>query len=153
MDFMQQNATPVTTPPYFQEYRDKGWVTSLSNQKVNSDISSRPGMNVFQSGSSFKSTQTISELVLKTESVDSPPSEGLEDPQLTQTRESRLRLLVREYEGTSSREDTARFDMLTHRIRRLSPRVSQSDFNELDMIMSEIEEISDCLDSIQNDVA
>jgi len=63
--------------------------------------------------------------------------------------ESRIALLVQRYEGKSTREDNARLEILTQRIRRLSPRVTTNDLGVLTVMVDEIEEISLGLDELR----
>jgi hypothetical protein len=65
-----------------------------------------------------------------TAEVRAAPGQGLRrgpasEPGVLDPRDARLALLARKYEGSASVEDTARLQILTERLRKLSPRVTQ----------------------------
>jgi len=58
---------------------------------------------------------------------------------------NRTILLIQRFEGRASREDEARLEMLTQRLRRLSPRVTREDMDILTAAVDEIEDIDRAL--------
>lgn len=62
--------------------------------------------------------------------------------------DARVSLLVQKYEGKSTKEDSARLEILTQRLRRLSPRVTSEDIAALGIMVDQLEEISDDIDQI-----
>ena len=95
------------------------------------------------------STATVAEL------REAFPSKSLEqlgpeaDDPVIRVRDERVALLVRKYEGMSTTEDEARFQILTQRLRRLSPRVTPEDLNSLSTMVGHLEETSADLDAIR----
>lgn len=83
------------------------------------------------------------------------PSKSLEqlapeaDDPVIRARDERLALLARKYESMSTREDDARLQILTQRLRRLSPRVTPEDLNSLSTMVGQLEETSADLDEIR----
>lgn len=62
---------------------------------------------------------------------------------------NRIALLVRQYSGAKSKENEVRLAMLTERIRRLDPSVSESQVEVLTEIVEHTEEVSDKLAAIR----
>lgn len=95
------------------------------------------------------STATAAEL------RDAFPSKSLEqlapeaDDPVIRARDARVALLARKYESISTTEDDARLQILTQRLRRLSPRVTPEDLNRLSTMVGELEETSADLDEIR----
>lgn len=77
-----------------------------------------------------------------------PPAPNGEDA-VVRARDARVALLARRYEGVSSVEDEARIKILTLRLRRLSPRVTETDLADLDAMVGELEKVSTNLDAIR----
>ena len=83
------------------------------------------------------------------------PSKSLEqlapeaDDPVIRARDARVALLARKYESISTREDDARLQILTQRLRRLSPRVTPEDLNSLSTMVDQLEETSADLDEIR----
>ncbi len=57
-------------------------------------------------------------------------------------RDVRLALLARKYEGTASVEDTARLQILTERLRKLAPRVTHQDVEQITEMVADAEGIA-----------
>ncbi|MGC4062575.1 MAG: hypothetical protein QM749_17715 [Aquabacterium sp.] len=65
------------------------------------------------------------------------------------TSERRIGLLLKQQEATYSKEDDARLQILTERLRKLAPRVTSADIDNLDAMVDEIEHASARLDDIE----
>jgi hypothetical protein len=65
-----------------------------------------------------------------------------DDGELLKARDVRLALLARKYEGAASVEDTARLQILTERLRKLSPRVTDRDMDQVAEMVADAESIS-----------
>ena len=72
-----------------------------------------------------------------------------EEDEVSRAREARLMLLARRYERVASPEDDARMHILTQRLRRLAPRVTESDTNELSSMFGELEAMSESVSAIR----
>jgi len=66
-----------------------------------------------------------------------------------EARRARVSLLARKYGGSSSVENEARIDILTERLRKLSPRVTPTDLSTMGGIVDDLEKISSNLDEIR----
>ena len=86
------------------------------------------------------------------------PSKSLEqlapeaDDPVIRARDARVALLARKYASISTTEDDARLQILTQRLRRLSPRVTPEDLNSLSTMVGQLEEMSADLDEIPSQV-
>jgi len=69
--------------------------------------------------------------------------------EVTAARDRRLELLARQFVGESSPEDDARFHILTQRLRRLVPSVSNDAWQSLDTATSTLEEVSAHLEELK----
>jgi hypothetical protein len=67
---------------------------------------------------------------------------GQDDDEILKARDVRLALLARKYEGAASVEDTARLQILTERLRKLSPRVTDRDVEQVAEMVADAEAIS-----------
>jgi hypothetical protein len=67
---------------------------------------------------------------------------GQEDDDVLKARDARLALLARKYEGSASVEDTARLQILTERLRKLSPRVTEKDVEQVAEMVADAEGIA-----------
>jgi hypothetical protein len=67
---------------------------------------------------------------------------GQEDDDVLKARDARLALLARKYEGAASVEDTARLQILTERLRKLSPRVTEKDVEQVAEMVADAEGIA-----------
>jgi hypothetical protein len=65
-----------------------------------------------------------------------------DDDEVLKARDVRLALLARKYEGVASVEDTARLQILTERLRKLSPRVTDKDVEQITEMVAEAEGIA-----------
>ena len=73
--------------------------------------------------------------------------EHLDD--VTVARDRRLELLALQFVKKSSREDDARYHILTERLRRLIPRVSSDHWSALEAATSILEDVSRNLDELK----
>ena len=100
-------------------------------------------------------SQTISEVENQSSQlltpIDDPTMvENLtEDPKIAAARDIRIILLVKKYEGKSDREDNARLEILTQRLRRLSPVVTDHELTSATEIVDDLEAISSNLNKIR----
>jgi hypothetical protein len=78
------------------------------------------------------------------------PSAPSHDDTADRARDARVVLLARKYEGISTTEDEARIEILTQRLRRLSPRVTPKDLDQLTLMVGQLEEVSSNLDEIRS---
>jgi hypothetical protein len=69
---------------------------------------------------------------------------------VARARDARIALLARRYEGGSSVEDDARIEILTLRLRKLSPRVTKSDVEGVEKMVADLEEVAANLDQIRS---
>jgi hypothetical protein len=95
------------------------------------------------------STETVAELraAFPSKSVVQIVPEA-DDP-IIRAGEARVALLARKYASISTTEDDARFQILTQRLGRLSPRVTPEDLNSLSTMVGRLEEMSADLDEIR----
>ncbi len=146
------DTTPVSSPPFFQEYRDRG-ETPLGDRSSFGIVQTDPF--VYRSISIERSVEgwlTGSGQGLASRYGHHVDDESHEDTAVVSARDARLALLVKKYESERfSREDDARLEMLTRRLRRLSPRVTAADLDRLDAVVEKLEEISSDIDSLRNE--
>lgn len=71
------------------------------------------------------------------------------DDAVNRDRDARVALLARKYEGVSTTEDEARIEILTQRLRKLSPRVTTKDLDNVSAMLGQLEEVSSNLDEIR----
>jgi hypothetical protein len=71
------------------------------------------------------------------------------DDEVMKARDARLALLARKYEGTASIEDGARLQILTERLRKLSPRVTSRDVEQVADMVSEAERVAARLEAVK----
>jgi hypothetical protein len=69
---------------------------------------------------------------------------------VARARDARIALLARRYEGESSVEDDARIEILTLRLRRLSPRVTKTDLEGVEQMVEDLEGVAANLDAIRS---
>jgi hypothetical protein len=67
---------------------------------------------------------------------------GQDDDEVLKARDVRLALLARKYEGAASVEDTARLQILTERLRKLAPRVTDKDVEQVAEMVADAEGIA-----------
>jgi hypothetical protein len=79
------------------------------------------------------------------------PARGLGGDELTRTREARLALLARKYEGQASTEDVARIHLLTERLRRLDPRVTEGERRAAQEVVESLERVTLAVTNIRNE--
>jgi hypothetical protein len=139
--------TQASNPPFFQEYRDKGRTTFVEGEKsapqgTHFHVLTQPSFRRDASQTTLESERDV-----ETIAFDEAPSFSA-PTQLDLTSSHRSTLLVMKYEGASSKENQARIDILTQRLRKLSPRVTESDINHLDGAISSIESVSETVDAL-----
>ena len=142
------DVTAVTGSPYFQEYRDKGATSFTTPQRTGIagtlfHFYSQPSL---ERGGSFTPI----------EAETSPPTQNdgsrenrIEVSPIDTARDTRISLLAMKFEGQTSRENEARMEILTRRLRCLSPRVTHDDIAQLDAVVSEIEDISVSVEALK----
>ena len=138
--------TPVSTPPHFQEYRDKGR-TQLSDRELSPAathiVDREPRLGQFR-----LEAATPTELEILHDTRNS--SIGDTDlSNIDETRDSRITLLIQKYEGAATIEDSARLDILTQRLRQLSPRSGPYDIEILSAMVDEVEQVSDDINKLR----
>ncbi len=143
------DVTPVSNVHYFQEYCDKGR-TPLGG----TDHSPRPthmfGLEPLIGEFKIASTRTEFEVRRELENPVEGESEVSENPAIDVARDARIALLVQKYEGAATNEDNTRLDILTQRLRKLSPRTTPHELDILTAMVEEIEQISDDVQSLRN---
>jgi hypothetical protein len=73
----------------------------------------------------------------------------VEDEEVVNARDARLALLARKYEGMASVQDIARLRILTERLRKLAPRVTAHDVEQVAGMVAEAEGIAAGLDAVK----
>lgn len=149
IDIGTANVTPVSEPPYFQQYRDRGatplsdWADAESQQTAIVGFVPPAILRAAVGGLTSLDLRQIPQ-------IDSNGSADDAELSVIDTYgESRLALLVQKYEGQNTREDSARLEILTQRLRRLSPRVTTEDLTTLTFMVEQIEEISTNMDELR----
>ena len=94
------------------------------------------------------STATAAELREAWSKLLEQLSPEADDP-VIRAGEARVALLARKYASISTTEDDARLQILTQRLRRLSPRVTPEDLNSLSTMVGQLEEMSADLNEIR----
>jgi hypothetical protein len=144
--------TPVSNSPHYQEYHDRGR-TPLSDGKHRLSptyvVSQISPIGRF----AMSSTRIESESLQEQQKLIVDDTEESHLPYLKEARDSRIALLVKKYEGAaaSTNEDSARLDILTERLRRLSPRSGPNDLEVLTAVMDQIENVSANLLNLRNE--
>jgi hypothetical protein len=77
--------------------------------------------------------------------ITEPESETKD--QISEARDRRIELLVRKFDKTSTTEDDARLHILTQRLRRLVPRVTERETDRLASTIALVEEFTADLDA------
>jgi|GEM_PF-5093666 len=149
MDFpVVIDQTVINGPPSFQEYRGKN-ATLLSERSAFSfeptDMVGPKTVTIVRQNINTPTESERQRFRKETTETAGPTN----DSPVAAASESRIALLVQRYEGKSTREDSARLEILTQRIRRLSPRVTTNDLDVLTVMVDEIEEISLGLDELR----
>lgn len=134
--------TPVSTPPHYREYGGGGR-TPLSDRDVSSSptyiFSYKPHLGHF----TISSTPTQSDVLREHQQLISNEAEKPISSNIDEIRDSRISLLVQKYEGAATSEDSARLDILTQRLRRLSPRSAPDELDMITVMVDKIEQVSD----------
>lgn len=145
---IQLDVTPVSGPPYIHEYRG-GTANPLGDPlkrevQATEMVSGKP----LQIQRGNVATPLVSGLRHKPQ-MEAIQTEAADDALLISARESRITLLVRQYDGSTTKEEAARLEILTQRLRRLSPHVTVADVDELSNVIGRIEEISTRADELR----
>jgi len=69
---------------------------------------------------------------------------------IDRARDARVARRAKKYEGVATTEDDARFAILTARLRKLDPRVTDQDHAALSAIVADLEDASSSLDAIRS---
>ena len=88
------------------------------------------------------STPTQSELLQEQLQLEESRAEQKDWPELVKVSDARIRLLVEKYDGEVTHEDSARLDILTERLRRLSPRFTYGEIEQLSTMVDKVEGIA-----------
>jgi len=75
---------------------------------------------------------------------------GQSDDEVLEARDTRLALLARKYEGVASVEDGARLRILTERLRKLAPRVTHHDLEQVVEMVADAEGIAARLAAVKD---
>jgi hypothetical protein len=75
---------------------------------------------------------------------------GQSDDEVLKARDARLALLARKYEGVASAEDGARLQILTERLRKLAPRVTPHDLEQVVEMVADAESIAARLAAVKD---
>lgn len=78
-----------------------------------------------------------------------PLSEPTLTDKLSEARDTRLALLARKFEGDASVEDKARIHLLTARLRRLDPRVTEEERHATEAIVQSLEGVAGRLEALK----
>lgn len=151
IDAVALDVTPVSGPSFFQEYHDKGW-TPLSDRGTtqHSDATKVVSESVVLIAGSGNRTPTVAELRRGVHVAETNHDSAVVADATSAAKDVRSVLLAKKYAGKSSREDTARLDILTERIRLLSPRVTDADVTMLSSIVDQAEAMSEKLSDIRS---
>lgn len=96
-------------------------------------------------------TPTVAELRTQMEPMPAPAKEAVvHENAADRARGARVALLARKCEGLSTVEDDARLAILTARLRKLTPRVTSADLDNLTTMVGELEQVSANLDAIRS---
>jgi len=95
-------------------------------------------------------TPTAEELRMQIAATPLPVREIPSADPVARARDMRVSLLARKYEGLSTVEDDARLAILTARLRKLAPRVTAADIDNLTTMVAELEQVSANLDEIRS---
>jgi hypothetical protein len=79
--------------------------------------------------------------------ITDPGPESEARDEISEARDRRIELLVRKFDKVSTTEDDARFHILTQKLRRLVPRVSERETIQLASTVAMIEEFTADLDA------
>jgi hypothetical protein len=151
IDAIALDITPVSGPSYFREYRDNGR-TPLSDRSKShtfdaTKVQAKTPVLIVQG---TVQTQTVAELVKSgTEQRGVVDDVAVAADPAVAAKNVRSTLLAKKYAGKTSREDNARLDILTERIRLLSPRVTNQEVDLLVSIVDQAEAMSANLEDIR----
>jgi hypothetical protein len=95
-------------------------------------------------------TPTIADLRARSPRAWAVSPALLAEDAIDRARDARVALLAKKYEGVATTEDDARFAILTARLRKLDPRVTDQDHAALNAIVADLEDASSSLDTIRS---
>jgi len=152
----QIESNQITQPAYHQEYKisDKKVAPNYHIKNVGLDQTPIIGTQVIGILRSLPISQTITEMenqgsqMLSVFETLLRDEDSNEDPQIVAARDSRITLLVKKYEGNTDREDNARLEILTQRLRKLSPIVTNHELTSATEIVDDLEAISSRLNTV-----
>jgi hypothetical protein len=104
-------------------------------------------------GAGGAGTLTMAELRLARPMVarsDETAEKRSAEDEIARTRDHRIALLARRFEGTETVEDGARLRVLTERMRKLAPRVTSGDIERVVGIVADAEEIHSTLAGLKS---
>lgn len=147
--------TPVTSRPAFQEQSDRAatqFVTNSSMGVMYTALLGKPQFQLFRVSDQSSSIEDLQAVPAAESYLESEAPSEVVDP-LALAQESRLMLLADKYEGNITREGAARLQLLTQRLRKLSPRVSQADFERLSTLVDAVEANAGALEELRHKYA
>lgn len=145
------DTTPLTRPPaVVKPYTDRGQ-TPFAERPVEFRAQTAPVSSPLvetTNQSDGSATMTTEERHLSA-SRPNLPQESVFEEQVVKARDARLALLAKQYESRSTREDDARMEILTERMRRLVPSVTPGAIAQLEAVVGRVEQTAAKLDDIK----
>lgn len=142
-DQLVLDRTPASSPPFFQEYKERPRTPLSERGKVQSNNQTAFSSEKFLFARPGYYTPTLDDLRQRpNESLFTDSFERSEFDPSSSMKKARVSLLVKKYVGSASKEDSARLDILTARIRNLAPRVSTEEIETLSSIVDKLESSS-----------
>jgi hypothetical protein len=151
------DVTPVLSPVYSQTYFDRP--KTLDPIRIVTDGGRRKtDVNALTASvirAASNSTSTVADLTRRSSPIAADAGgevrRAVHHSQLRQATADRVKLLARKYGDKLDTEGGARLDILTQRIRKLNPRVTQRDLSRLATMVDEAEQISDDVASLRDE--
>lgn len=137
-----------TTPSLSRPYVDRGQTPSITKNSIQREFGPT-GTAIYSIVRTPPGTATINDSEKAHKNfvkVEAAPD------MVERDRDNRISLLIQKFEGHSSREDSARLDILTQRIRSISPRVSRVEISNLGSVVEQVETISDRLAELESEL-
>lgn len=135
--------TPISTPS-----KSSGTDTTLSGRSSVLQLRAGPSGTPFESELLVTENNFDDHDHFESDSIEGddemPPIDKLES-----TIDDRMRLLALKFEGQASIEDRARIHLLTVRLRRLDPRVTELEKRAAEEVVTNLERASDRLAAIK----
>lgn len=150
------NQTPVTEPRFGQIYFDKPktpqYAELVSSQPQSRSSTSARSIQLRKIATSDDLTLTVADLSQRSAKEAVAVDQGISaHTELDKARNLRVVLLAQKFEGKLNRESGARLAILTQRIERLSPRITEANLNVLSGLIDEMEEVSSGIESLRNE--